>query len=94
MFDSLADHVGMSVRNFKRRFKQATGDTPLMYLQRFRIETAKRLLEKSGLGVEEIGGGVGYDDTGFFRELFKRYTGISPNAYRRKFLKRYLMDAG
>ena len=60
-----------------------TGETPLMYLQRFRIETAKRLLEKSGLGVEEIGRRVGYGDIGFFRELFKRYTGISPNAYRR-----------
>ena len=83
--DFLADYCGMSVRSFKRRFKQATGDAPLRYLQRFRIESAKRLLEKSALSVEEISGRAGYRDAAFFRELFKRYTGISPSEYRRRF---------
>lgn len=85
VLEELADLCSMSIRNFKRRFKKATGDTPLGYVQRFRIEAAKRLLRKSRQGIEEIGYETGYNDTGFFREIFKRYTGISPAAYRRKY---------
>jgi transcriptional regulator GlxA family with amidase domain len=80
-----AEHVSMSLRNFARRFKDATGDTPLAYLQKLRIAGAKRLLENSHRTMQEISESVGYQDVAFFRSLFKRHTGISPNAYRERF---------
>lgn len=80
-----AQSVGMSLRNFVRRFKQATGDSPLMYLQKLRIAAAKRLLEGGHRTVQEISGAVGYQDVAFFRNLFRRHTGVSPNAYRQRF---------
>jgi len=81
----LARRVGMSLRNFVRRFKQATGDSPLMYLQKLRIAAAKRLLEGEYRTVQEIGAAVGYQDAAFFRQLFERHTGVSPSAYRERF---------
>ncbi|MBI9092402.1 MAG: helix-turn-helix domain-containing protein [Desulfobacterium sp.] len=51
----------MSIRNFKRRFKKATGDSPLVYLQRLRIDAAKDILEKKNTSIEEIANQVGYD---------------------------------
>jgi transcriptional regulator GlxA family with amidase domain len=83
--DALARRVGMSVRNFVRRFKQATGDSPLIYLQKLRISAAKRLLESDHRNVQEIGNAVGYEDVAFFRELFERHTGVAPSAYRKSF---------
>ncbi len=83
--DDLSSHVGMSIRNFKRRFKNATGDSPLVYIQKLRIEAAKKILESKTSGIEEIANHVGYDDVGFFRKLFLRYAGVSPSVYRRKF---------
>lgn len=83
--DAMARRVGMSLRNFVRRFKQATGDSPLMYLQKLRIAAAKRLLEGDHRSVQEISDAVGYQDTAFFRQLFERHTGVSPSAYRRSF---------
>src|SRR5438094_4846950 len=80
-----ARHVGMSLRNFVRRFKQATGDCPLMYLQKLRIAAAKRLLESDHRTVQEISEAVGYQDVAFFRNLFQRHTGVSPSAYRQRF---------
>lgn len=80
-----AQSVGMSLRNFVRRFKQATGDSPLMYLQKLRIAAAKRLLEGGHRTVQEISDAVGYQDVAFFRNLFRRHTGVSPNAYRQRF---------
>jgi len=80
-----AQSVGMSLRNFVRRFKQATGDSPLMYLQKLRIAAAKRLLEGGHRTVQEISDAVGYQDVAFFRDLFRRHTGVSPNAYRQRF---------
>jgi transcriptional regulator GlxA family with amidase domain len=77
--------VGMSLRNFVRRFKQATGDAPLIYLQKLRVAAAKRLLESDHRGVQEISEAVGYQDVAFFREIFERHTGASPSAYRRRF---------
>ena len=67
-----AESAGMSLRNFVRRFKQATGDSPLIYLQKLRVAAAKRLLE-------------GDQDVVFFRKIFQRHTGVSPSAYRQKF---------
>ena len=83
--EDLAERVGMSMRNFVRRFKQATGDTPLIYLQKLRVAAAKRMLEKNHRTMPEISAAVGYQDVVFFRSLFQRHTGISPSEYRERF---------
>ena len=83
--DAPARRVGMSLRNFVRRFKQATGDSPLIYLQKLRVAAAKRLLESDHRTMQEISDAVGYQDVAFFRALFQRHTGVSPSAYREKF---------
>ena len=83
--DELAARVGMSPRNFARRFKAATGEAPLGYLHRLRIDAARHFLETRGKSVAEIGQAVGYEDVGFFRRLFKRHTGAPPQAYRARF---------
>jgi transcriptional regulator GlxA family with amidase domain len=83
--DDPARRVGMSVRNFVRRFKQATGDSPLVYLQKLRIAAAKRMLESNHRTMQEVSDAVGYQDIAFFRGLFQRHTGVSPSAYRERF---------
>ncbi|HKW17224.1 MAG TPA: helix-turn-helix domain-containing protein [Terriglobales bacterium] len=80
-----ARRVGMSERNFVRRFKQATGDNPLTYLQKVRVAAAKRMLESNHRSMQEISEAVGYQDPVFFRSLFQRHTGVSPSAYRERF---------
>jgi transcriptional regulator GlxA family with amidase domain len=75
----------LAASTFKRRFARATGLTPIAYVQRLRIEDAKRRLERTALPVDEIGWQVGYEDPAFFRRLFKRTTGLTPGAYRRRF---------
>jgi transcriptional regulator GlxA family with amidase domain len=75
----------MSPRNFARRFKAATGESPLGYVHRLRIDAARHLLESRTKAIGEVGRAVGYDDPKFFRRLFGRYTGISPRAYRARF---------
>ncbi|TGK11185.1 GlxA family transcriptional regulator [Leptospira stimsonii] len=82
--ETLAQRVGLSSRSLKRRFKQATGDPPSTYLQRLRIEWARRRLEESGDSIEEISYAVGYENVGFFRVLFKRYVGSTPLDHRRR----------
>lgn len=81
---AMASHSGLPPRTFKRRFKQATGYTPVEYVQTLRIEEAKQLLETGGRPVDEIAADVGYADPTFFRRLFKRKVGISPARYRQK----------
>lgn len=76
---------GLAERTFKRRFTQATGYPPIEYVQRLRVEDAKRRLERTDASVDEIGWQVGYEDAAYFRRLFKRTTGLSPSAYRRRF---------
>jgi transcriptional regulator GlxA family with amidase domain len=76
---------GIPERSFKRRFKRATGHAPIDYVQRLRVEEAKRRLERTRAPVDEIGWNVGYEDPAFFRRLFKRITGVTAGAYRRKF---------
>lgn len=83
--DQLAARVGMSPRNFARRFKSATGDAPLAYLHRLRIDRARHYLESAHRSVEEISREIGYDDVPFFRKLFRRHTGTSPREYRARF---------
>ena len=75
----------LAERTFKRRFVAATSLTPIAYVQRLRIEDAKRRLERTDASVDEISWRVGYEDPAFFRRLFKRTTGLTPGAYRRRF---------
>ncbi|MCP4022106.1 MAG: GlxA family transcriptional regulator [Desulfobacteraceae bacterium] len=82
---SLADKAGMGLRTFARRFKKATGDTPLEYLQHLRIGKARTLLETTGDSVDTITYATGYEDISSFRRLFKKTTGLPPTAYRKKF---------
>lgn len=84
-FDELAARVGMSPRSFSRRFRAATGETPLGYLHRLRIDRAKRYLESARRSVQEVSADVGYEDVAFFRALFRRHTGTSPRQYRERF---------
>ncbi len=81
----LAKRTGMSERNFKRRFKRSTGDSPLEYLQRYRVDVARRLLsEGNGASIEAVCGKVGYDDISHFRRIFARHAGMSVNEYFRR----------
>ena len=83
--ESLARQVGISPRHFIRRFRKATGESPLNYLQQMRIETAKNILETRNATIDEITQSIGYENSGTFRKLFKTYTGLSPREYRDKF---------
>ncbi len=82
--DRLAADLAITSRTFLRRFKSATGETPLAYLQRLRTEAAKRMLEEDRLTIQEVGLAVGYEDVAFFRGLFKRHVGLTPRAYRER----------
>jgi transcriptional regulator GlxA family with amidase domain len=75
----------LAERTFKRRFGAATGMAPIVYVQRLRIEDAKRRLERTDVSVDEISWRVGYEDPAFFRRLFRRITGMAPGAYRKRF---------
>lgn len=85
--DIISNEVAISKRNFIRRFKNATGNTPIEYIQRVRVEAVKKSLETTQNSIEEIVHNVGYDDMTTFRKLFKRITGISPNEYRKKYTR-------
>lgn len=82
--EALSQWSGLSVHGFKRRFMQATGLSPIKYLQRLRVENAKRMLERTAAPIDQIAWDVGYEDAAFFRRIFKRLTGLTPGAYRRK----------
>lgn len=83
--EELVRRSGLAERTFKRRFTAATGFAPIDYVQRLRIEDAKRRLERTDAPGDEISWKVGYEDAAFFRRLFKRVTGMTPGAYRRRF---------
>lgn len=87
--DKLANMVAISRRSFERRFKQATENTVLEYLQRVKVEAAKRSFESSRSNISEVMYDVGYMDTKAFRNIFRKYTGLTPVQYRYKFNKRY-----
>jgi transcriptional regulator GlxA family with amidase domain len=81
----LADYLALSYRTLLRRFKTATGETPMRYLQKIRIETAKYLLETTSLSLEAVMERTGYSDPSSFSILFKRLTQLTPREYRRRF---------
>ena len=78
----LAEQFGMSTRTFNRRFKNATGATPLAYLQKIRMESAKDLLQTTNLTIGDIIYKVGYQDPVHFASLFKKHHGVTPSQYR------------
>ncbi|MAZ86345.1 MAG: AraC family transcriptional regulator [Cellvibrionaceae bacterium] len=82
LLKSVAERFDMSVRTFNRRFKSATGKTPLQYLQEIRIDMAKDLLQTSNLSVSEVAYKVGYQDMGHFSSLFKKLLSTTPSEYR------------
>lgn len=84
-FEELAARLGMSPRNFERRFKAATGRTPITYLQALRVLQARQMLEYGGRSIQQVASRIGYHDVAHFRALFKRHTGLSPAAYRARF---------
>ncbi|MEX2639348.1 MAG: helix-turn-helix domain-containing protein, partial [Balneolales bacterium] len=81
----LASRVTLSRRTFERRFKTSTANTVYEYIQRVKVEAAKKQLEMGRKTVSEVMYDVGYSDTKSFRDLFKRVTGMSPVDYRIKF---------
>ncbi len=84
-YEGLARKFRMSRRSLERRFKKATGATPLGYLQQLRVESAKRMLEEGTLTFNKIAYRVGYEDISFFRKIFVRLTGLRPKEYQQRF---------
>jgi len=84
-FEVLASKLAISRRNFDRRFIKATGNTPVEYLQRVKVEVAKKSLEKGRKSISEVMNEVGYVDDKAFREVFKKITGLSPLEYKARF---------
>jgi transcriptional regulator GlxA family with amidase domain len=82
--ERLAKESAMSPRTFARRFHQSTGNTPRQYIQRVKIEAAKRALE-AGARISAVAGVVGYSDAAAFRRLFTRLTGLTPADYRARY---------
>lgn len=78
----VAKHVGMSIRSFNRRFKNATTKTPLQYLQDVRIYQATELMKTTNLSISEVAYRCGYSDLAYFTALFKRNLGTTPSQYR------------
>ncbi len=86
-FEELASKLATSRRNFDRRFIKATGNTPVEYLQRVKVEFAKSNLEKGRKSIFEVMYEVGYSDDKAFREVFKKITGLSPLDYKARYNK-------
>ncbi len=85
---ALASSLSLSRRNFDRRFIKATGNTPLEYQQRVKIELAKKVLESGGhKTIHEVMYEVGYSDIKAFREVFRKITGLTPLEYKHKYSK-------
>lgn len=81
----LADKFSMSKRSFIRRFKKATNNVPVAYIQKVKIEAAKRSLERRQVSINDVMYSVGYTDTKAFRTIFKKVTGLTPMEYKEKF---------
>ncbi|APU97421.1 AraC family transcriptional regulator [Sphingobacterium sp. B29] len=85
--EKLSEKFTVGRRNFDRRFIKATGNTPVEYLQRIKVESAKKELESSRKTVNEVMYAIGYTDIKAFREIFRRFTGLSPLEYKNKYNK-------
>jgi transcriptional regulator GlxA family with amidase domain len=89
--DGLAKVVSIGRRSLERRFKLATNNSVLEYIQRVKVESAKRQFETSRKNINEVMYDVGYSDTKAFRDLFKKITGLTPIEYRTKYNKLALL---
>jgi len=85
--EDLSSKFSVGRRNFDRRFIKATGNTPIEYSQRVKIESAKKAFETSRKTINEVMYEVGYSDVKAFREVFRKITGMSPLEYRSKYNK-------
>lgn len=85
--DELAEKCGIGRRSFERRFKKSTNNTVIEYIQRIKVEAAKRSFETSRKNISEVMFNVGYTDTKAFRDVFKKITGLTPIEYRNKYNK-------
>lgn len=83
--EAIAKNVNLNARSFLRRFKKATSNTPLEYIQRVRVEAAKRKLESTTQTIMEVMFDIGYNDQKAFRSTFRKYSGLSPKEYQRKY---------
>ncbi|MBI5592923.1 MAG: helix-turn-helix domain-containing protein [Deltaproteobacteria bacterium] len=90
--NGLLEVACMSLRTFERRFKKATGDTPLVYLQRMRVEVAKHLLETTNYTFDEISYQMGYMNSGSFRKVFGKWAALLPSEYRDRFRSQKTMS--
>ena len=89
--EQLADRFSIGRRSFERRFKKMTNNTVAEYIQRVKIESAKKSFETSRKNINEVMYDVGYTDTKAFRIMFKKITGISPVNYKNKYNKIAIM---
>lgn len=81
----IANRVHLNTRSFLRRFKKATSNTPLEYIQRVKVEAAKKQLESTAKTILEVMYDIGYNDEKAFRSTFRKYSGLSPKEYQRKY---------
>lgn len=86
--EDLASRFAIGRRNFERRFKKATNNTPVEYIQRVKMEAAKKWLESGRKNVNEVMYDVGYTDAKAFRDVFKKITGMTPVDYRQRYNRR------
>jgi transcriptional regulator GlxA family with amidase domain len=89
--EALSSRFAVGRRNFDRRFIKATGNTPIEYSQRVKVEAAKKALETSRKTINEVMYEVGYADVKAFREVFRKITGMSPLEYRGRYNKDAIM---
>lgn len=83
--DDICDQVGVGRRTFERRFKKNTGNSIAEYIQRVKVEFAKKHLESGRMTINEISYEIGYNDIDAFRRVFRKYTDLSPLDYRKKY---------
>jgi transcriptional regulator GlxA family with amidase domain len=81
---AMAERSGLSERSFLRRFRRATGQSPVEYVQTLRIEEAKQMLEATDMGLDDIAAEVGYAEPSSFRQVFRKHVGMTASAYRRQ----------
>src|SRR6478735_4473665 len=87
----LSSRFAVGRRNFDRRFIRATGNTPVEYSQRVKVESAKKAFETSRKTISEVMYEVGYSDVKAFREVFRKITGMSPIEYKERYNKESLV---
>ena len=90
--EELAKKINMSLRTFMRNFKKATGDTPNAYIQKVRVEKAKKMLESGLNRIEQVSLEVGYNDFASFRKTFKKNVGLNPSEYKKLYSRVFTIN--